>query len=215
MKKNLFSIILISSITGMAITGFNKIHKKVVCFGDSITHGAQVDGHSWVYFLSNEHKQIDFVNAGRNGRKTADKLELLPVLKKYPDANYYLIFLGVNDLKDGNDSMVNSCVENMNWMIDQVRKVNPKAQIILLAPSDINLETMNDLNRGKKYNENTKQSLYKLKDRYEELAKKQHTGFISLLHVISKPNYADGLHPDVAGQKEIANAVWKGLKKYF
>ncbi len=99
MKRNLFSIILISSITVMAITGFNKIHKQVVCFGDSITHGAQVDGHSWVYFLSKDHPKIDFVNAGRNGRKTADKEELLPVLKKYPDANYYLFFLGVNDLK--------------------------------------------------------------------------------------------------------------------
>ncbi len=74
---------------------------------------------------------------------------------------------------------------------------------------------MNDLNRGKKYNENTKQSLYKLEKKYEELAEKQHTGFISLLHVVSKPNYADGLHPDIAGQKEIAKAVWKGLKKYF
>lgn len=215
MNGKFFSILIISSLTVMAITGFGKIHKQVVCFGDSITHGAQVDGHSWVYFLSREHPKIDFVNAGRNGRKTADKEQLLPVLKKYPDANYYMIFLGVNDLKDGNDSMVNSCVENMQWMIDEIRKVNSKAQIIILAPSDINLETMNDLNRGKKYNENTKQSLHKLEKKYEELAEAQHTGFISLLHVVSKPNYADGLHPNVEGQKQIAKAVWKGLKKYF
>lgn len=197
----------------MAITGFTKIHKQVVCFGDSITHGAQVDGHSWVYFLSKDHPNINFVNAGRNGRKTADKEELLPVLKKYPDANYYLIFLGVNDLKDGNDSMVNSCVENMQWMITVIRKVNDKAKILILAPSDINLQTMNEINKGKKYNENTKESLYKLEKRYKELAEEQHTGFISLLHVVSEPNYADGLHPNIAGQKEIEKAVWKGLKK--
>ena len=215
MNRKFFSIVLISSITVMAITGFNKTHKQVVCFGDSITHGAQVDGHSWVYFLSKDHPKIDFVNAGRNGRKTADKEEFLPVLNKYPNANYYLFFLGVNDLKDGNDSMVNSCVENVHWMINEIRKVNSKAKVVILSPSDINLQTMNDINKGKKYNENTKQSLYKLEKRYEELAEKQHTGFISLLHVVSKPNYADGLHPDVAGQKEIANAVWKGLKKYF
>ena len=213
MKTKFISILILASVTAIAITGFRKIHGQVVCFGDSITRGAQVDGHSWVYFLSKDHAKIDFVNAGRNGRKTADKEELLPVLKKYPDANYYLIFLGVNDLKDGNDSMVNTCVENMQWMIEQVRKVNSKAQIVILAPSDINLETMNDLNRGKKYDENTKASLYKLKDRYQELAKTQHTGFISLLHMVSKPNYADGLHPNIAGQKEIAEAVWKGLKK--
>lgn len=214
MNKKLISILIIASFTAVAITGFRKIHGQVVCFGDSITHGAQVDGHSWVYFLSKDHPKIDFVNAGRNGRKTADKDELLPVLKQYPNANYYLFFLGVNDLKNGNDSMVNTCVANMEWMIDQVRKVNSKAQIIILSPSDINLETMNDLNRGKKYNVNTKRSLYKLEKKYEDLSEAQHTGFISLLHVVSKPNYADGLHPDIAGQKEIAKAVWKGLKKY-
>lgn len=187
--------------------------KQVVCFGDSITHGAEVDGQSWVWFLSKEHPDIDFVNAGRNGRKTADKQELIPVLKEYPHADCYMIFLGVNDLKNGNDSMVNNCVANMKWMISAIRKVNNDAKIILLAPSDINLETMNDINRNKKYNENTKRSLYKLEKKYKELSDKEHTGFISLLHVVSKVNYADGLHPNIDGQKEIANTVWKGLKK--
>ena len=84
MNKKLFSLLMIASFTALAITGFRSIHGQVVCFGDSITHGAQVDGHSWVYFLSKDHPNIDFVNAGRNGRKTADKEELLPVLKNIP-----------------------------------------------------------------------------------------------------------------------------------
>jgi lysophospholipase L1-like esterase len=109
--------------------------------------------------------------------------------------------------------MVNSCVENMQWMIDEIRKVNSEAKIVILAPSDINLKTMNDINRNKKYNESTKQSLYQLEKKYKELAVEQQISFISLLHVVSKPNYADGLHPNIAGQKEIAKAVWKGLKK--
>src|SRR6185437_2673082 len=206
------SIIVLSVILFFS---FKKIDKQVVCFGDSITRGAEVDGQSWVWFLSKEHWDIDFVNAGRNGRKTADKQELIPVLKEYPHADCYMIFLGVNDLKNENDSMVNNCVANMKWMISAIRKVNNDAKIILLAPSDINLETMNDINRNKKYNENTKQSLYKLEKKYKELADEKQTGFISLLHVVSKANYADGLHPNIEGQKEIANAVWKGLKKFI
>jgi lysophospholipase L1-like esterase len=91
--------------------------------------------------------------------------------------------------------------------------VSANAKIILLAPTDINLKTMNDINRNKKYNENTKQSLYKLEKKYKELAVEQQISFISLLHAVSKPNYADGLHPNIAGQKEIAKVVWKGLKK--
>ena len=210
MSKKIASLWIITCITAIVISGFRNIHGQVVCFGDSITQG---DGHSWVYFLSQEHLDMDFVNAGRSGRKTADKEELLPVLKKYPDADYYLIFLGVNDLKNGNDSMVNICVNNMQWMINEIKKVNSKAKVVILAPSDINLKTMNEINKGKMYNENTKQSLYKLKKRYKELAEVQHTGFISLLHVVSKPNYADGLHPTMTGQMEIAKAVWNGLKK--
>lgn len=213
MKKKVVSLLIIACITAMVITGFRNLHGQVVCFGDSITYGAQVDGHSWVYFLSQEHSDVDFVNAGRSGRKTADKAELLPVLEKYPKANEYLIFLGVNDLKNGNDSMVNNCVENMQWMINEIRKVNSEAKIVILAPSDINLETMNEINRKKEYNENTKRSLYKLEKRYKELAVEQQINFISLLHVVSKPNYADGLHPNIPGQQEIAKAVWKGLKK--
>lgn len=213
MSKKLFSLLVIGCVAVIVITGFKKINKQVVCFGDSITYGAQVDGHSWVYFLSQEHPDIDFVNAGRSGRKTSDKEELLPVLKKYPKADDYLIFLGVNDLKNGNDSIVNSCVENMTWMINEIRKVNSTGKIIIMAPSDINLKTMNDINRKKEYNENTQRSLFKLEKRYKKLAVNQQINFISLLHVVSKPNYADGLHPDIAGQKEIANAVWKGLNK--
>jgi lysophospholipase L1-like esterase len=185
---------------------------QIVCFGDSITYGAKVDGHSWVFFLNENHPEIDFVNTGRSGRRTADKKELLPVLEKYPSADKYLIFLGVNDLKDGNDSMVNNNVENMKWMVAEIRKVNPKAQIVLLAPTDINLKTMDSVNVKKKYNQNTKTSLRHLRKSYHKLAKDQELGFISLLHAVSKPNYADGLHPDLAGQKEIAEVVWKGLK---
>ena len=215
-KYKLYSL-LISFIllTGMMLNHGEDIHGKVVCFGDSITHGAKVDGHSWVYFLNKNHSQINFVNAGRNGRKTADKKELLPVLKENPDANYYLIFLGVNDLKDGTEQMVKDCVENMQWMIDKNRQTNKDAHILILTPTDINLKTMAPINVRKKYNENTKQSLVMLKNRYKKLADKNSIQFLSLLHTVSPPNYVDGLHPNVTGQKQIANAVWKGMNIIF
>ena len=193
----------------------NGIKGKVVCFGDSITHGAKVNGHSWVYFLSKDHKDNNFINAGRNGRKTSDKEEILPVLKANPDADYFLIFLGVNDLKDGNDSLVNICVQNMKWMINKIRETNSKTKIVILSPSDINLKTMSALNVKKKYNENTKQSLRKLEISYKELAKEESAGFISLLKTVSPQNYADVLHPNITGQQQIAAAVWKGLYKIF
>jgi lysophospholipase L1-like esterase len=213
----IFKLLLVSIVLGfMGMNLTQQEKKEIVCFGDSITHGAQVGGHSWVYLLQNGHKDIDFINAGRNGRKTSDKEELLPVLNKYPNPDFILIFLGVNDLKNGNDSMVNQCVNNMDWMIKRIKETDPSTRIIILSPTDINLKTMSPLNVGKKYNENTKKSLVELEKKYEQLAVKDSTGFISLLHTISPSNYADGLHPNIKGQSEIAAKIWKSLtRNYF
>src|SRR5664279_5401690 len=150
MFKRIFLTAIVFISMAFVFMGFRNIHGKVVCFGDSITYGAQVDGKSWVYFLSQNHPGVDFINAGRSGRKTSDKEELLPVLQQHSNADYYLIFLGVNDLKDGTDSMVTSCVVNMKWMIAEIRKVDDKAKILILAPTDINLQSMNEINVKKK-----------------------------------------------------------------
>ncbi|MBX6379952.1 MAG: SGNH/GDSL hydrolase family protein [Thermoflavifilum aggregans] len=190
---------------------------QIVCFGDSITHGAEVDGHSWVWMLQQQHgnDQLQFINAGRNGRKTSDRQELLPVLQQYPHAQLYLIFLGVNDLKNATPQNVDSCVLNMQWMIAQIRRINPHAHVVILSPCNINLQTMSAINRQKQYNTRTQEALFKLEKRYHQLAKSMHTGFVSLLHVVSPENYADGLHPNLAGQQQIADAVWKYLIKHF
>lgn len=214
-KKWVILTVCFSLGIGLIISGFRSIQHEVVCFGDSITYGADVDGQSWVWYLSRQHADITFINAGRSGRKTTDRQELLPVLQQYDRAGSYLIFLGVNDLKDGNDSMVNLCVQNVHWMVDEIRKVNKDAQVILLAPTDINLKTMSAINVQKKYNQNTKRALYRLEEAYKELAGRIHVDFISLLHAVSKSNYADGLHPDRKGQEEIATLVWKRLSRLF
>ncbi|SEA38373.1 Lysophospholipase L1 [Arachidicoccus rhizosphaerae] len=190
--------------------------KTVVCFGDSITYGAQVDGKSWVWYLEQQQSGTAFayINAGRSGRKTADKSELLPVLNKYPHAEMYVFFLGVNDLKNGNDAMVASCIQNMQWMIDQVRKKDPTAKILILSPSDINTKIMNDINKGKLYNENTRISLKKLAFGYKKLAQQNKTGFLSLLNVVPRKAYADGLHPNAKGQQALYKAIDKKINSY-
>jgi lysophospholipase L1-like esterase len=190
--------------------------KMVVCFGDSITYGAQVDGHSWVWYLQQNEKSTPYayINAGRSGRKTADREELLPVLERYPTADMYVFFLGVNDLKNGNDSMVTRCLNNMQWMIDQVKEKAPKAKILLLAPSDINTEIMNEINKKKQYNANTRRSLQQLERGYRGLAKKNKVGFLSLLHVVPRLAYADGLHPNQEGQQALFQAIGKKIISY-
>ncbi len=211
--------IIAAAIIFMISTGMvmkeNGIKGKMLCFGDSITYGAFVRGYAWDDLLNKESDSVFVVNAGRKGRKTSDRKELVPVLKENTDANYVLFFLGVNDLKNGNDSMVNSCVENMEWMIKQVKAEIPGAKIVLMAPTGINLHKMSEINVKKLYNENTKKSLKEMAAKYKELAEQESIGYINLLNTVSPGNYVDGLHPDKKGQRQIAGKVWSELNKLY
>lgn len=183
---------------------------EILCFGDSITHAR---GYGWVEKIGEKHDSVTMINAGRSGRKTSDKDELAVPVSDNDSSDWVLFFLGVNDLRDGIPEMVASCVENMDWMIGQVMKGIPGARIVLMAPTDINLESMNQINRDKNYNRKTKDSLYLMEKEYRELAEMRGVDFISLLHAVSPENFYDGLHPDQKGQQEIADAVWQGLEK--
>ena len=55
--------------------------------------------------------------------------------------------------------------------------------------------------------------LAKLEVEYKELAKKKGVSFVSLLDVVGKNNYKDGLHPNGAGDAEIAKAILDFLDK--
>ena len=214
-KLSVFFVLLILIISTTAIMKNGGIKGKILCFGDSITYGAFVRGYAWDDLLNKKSDSVFVVNAGRNGRKTPDRKELPPVLKENTDANYVLFFLGVNDLKNGNDSMVNSCVENMRWMIKLVKTEIPKAKIVLMAPTAIDLKEMSPINVKKKYNENTQRSLMELEKKYKALAEKEKVGFINLLHAVSPGNYVDGLHPNKIGQRQIADIVWNDLNKLY
>ncbi len=214
-KLYLFFILLILIISTAAVMKDGGIKGKILCFGDSITYGAFVRGYAWDDLLNKKSDSVFVVNGGRNGRKTSDRKELLPVLKENTDADYVLFFLGVNDLKNGNDSMVNGCVDNMRWMINLVKAEIPAAKIVLMAPTAIDLKEMSPVNVKKKYNENTQKSLIELEKKYKVLARQEKVGFINLLHAVSPGNYVDGLHPDKKGQRQIADKVWEDLNKLY
>ena len=163
--------------------------------------------------LGESHSSLVTVNAGRSGRKTSDRNELAQPLSANSDSDWVLFFLGVNDLKDGTPEMVRNCLENMEWMISQAKEKAPRARIVLMAPVDINLKQMSEVNVGKKYNKNTRDSLHLMEEEYASLARRAGVEFISLLHAVTPEHFHDGLHPDRRGQQEIAEAVWLGMER--
>lgn len=209
MKSIISPITILILFNGFMIT--QKSQYKILCFGDSITRGAGVEGNGWVEQVAKKSDKFLMINAGRNGRKTSDREELIPVLEKNKDADLISIMLGVNDLKNGNDSLVNICVNNMKWMISQIKTHLPHAQILLMAPCNISFETMSEVNKQKKYNENTYNSLIQLEKKYEELASEEKINFLSLFNFVSPNNFLDGVHPNVEGHKEIAEKVYQKI----
>jgi len=197
-------------------TECDSLQGKFLCIGDSITYGTYIDGvytgdRSWVQYLAAKSDRISTINGGRSGRDTVSKAEIIPILNKHLDASYVLFFLGVNDLNNASDELLNACITNMKWMIDQTRSIIPNARIVLMAPASINPKTVTDFFRKGGYNEKTQEYLIRLASMYQELARGENLTFIDLTQTVSPSNFTDGIHPSLAGQQQIADKIWREL----
>lgn len=180
--------------------------ERILCFGDSIT--AKPDG--WVMTVNNS-PFYETINCGRNGRRAVGCVsELAPYLEKHSDIDKIMIFLGVNDLpardKRSADIKVALCVSGIEEAIDLALTRFKSKDIILVAPCGVNPATMSEINLKKGY-QITQPILVQLESAFKILAEKKDIQFLSLLNVVSKENYLDGLHPNDAGNDQIAEAV--------
>lgn len=183
---------------------------RILFYGDSITANGE-----WVAEVG-KNESIETINAGRSGRKAAQaKEELAPYLNKYADLDVIIMFLGVNDLpardKRPGDVKVAACADSMSAAIDLALTRFKPENIILVAPCNVNPNTMSDVNLQKGY-QVTPPLLAKMEKEFEKLAKVKGIDFFSLLNVVSKENYKDGLHPNKDGDHEIATAISEFLQ---
>ena len=190
---------------GIALTVHAAPGQRVLCFGDSITEGG-----SWVA-SAGKTASVETINAGKAGRKAAEaKTSLAAYLDKYRDIDRIIMLLGINDLpardKRPGDVKVAACVSNMGAAIDLALTRFKPQDIILVAPCGVNPGKMSQVNLAKGY-DITQPLLVQLEAGYKALALKKGVLFLSLLNVVSKDNYKDGLHPNKEGDAEIAQAV--------
>ena len=190
---------------------------RVLCFGDSVTEGTYIDGRwnrgtSWVNVVDQlGADQIEAINDGVSGRRTGNRKDLTRALAANKDIDHVIFFLGVNDLCVATEDRLRGCVENTEWMIRQTREAYGDIPITIMSSPGLSIGNVAPKFHKMGYDEKEQAMLDRLRGKYRKLAAGNTCGFVDLWGVVSPENYSDGLHPNTAGQRQIAEAVWKNV----
>ena len=180
-------------------------NKTILCFGDSITAGYGLDDTNDAYPAVLQHTidslKLEFtvINSGVSGETSAGgKSRIDWVIKQAPTV--FLLELGANDGLRG--VPLSETRANLQAIIDVVQDKSSES-IIVLAGMEL------PPNMGQDYTTEFRQL-------FADLAEKNNIAFIPFILKdvggITSLNQRDGIHPNVAGHKLVADTIWKVLR---
>ncbi|HEY8832911.1 MAG TPA: arylesterase [Gemmatimonadaceae bacterium] len=176
----------------------------VLFFGTSLTAGLGLDPEQAFPSLIEkkavaEGLPIKAVNGGLSGETTAGAVRRIDWVLRTP-ADLVVIEGGANDALRGLSP--DAARANLEQVITAIRQKQPRAKIVLVqmeAPP----------NYGATYTRN-------FRTIYADIARKENVPLLPFLldgvAGISRLNQADGVHPNVAGERIVADNLWKSLK---
>jgi len=178
--------------------------KNIIFFGDSLTAGFGLDEEE--SFPALIRKKIDsmglnytVVNAGLSGETSSGGKNRIDWILNQP-TDIFVLELGANDMLRGLD--VEETRKNLRAILESVRAKYPNAQLIVAGMQAAP-------NMGQDYTR-------KFNSIFPEIAREYRAILIPFLlqdvAAIPELNLPDGKHPNVDGQKIVANTVWKYLK---
>jgi lysophospholipase L1-like esterase len=201
-------MLLLSSAAGAAKT-------KIVCLGDSITLGEGVrNEENFISLLGAANPGWETVNDGRSGWSTATYLErkqqVVPAIPE--NAGIILILLGTNDILHGHaDDSVARVSRQMDQLTDLIHKRVPKAEIVLLTPTNVFPSDLSGRLRGAGFGEKSPQDLKLIGNALRDLADRKGYRCVDLYQAVTAGNTLDGVHPNAAGHRQIKDAIVKAL----
>ena len=185
--------------------------QNIIFFGDSLTAGYQLPASaSFPSLLQQRIDSLDLpyktFNYGVSGETSAGgRLRLASVLNRQ-SVDVFVLALGANDGLRG--IPVRETTQNLQTIIDQVKLKNPEARLVLVG-----LEFPFDL--GPLGGHRMARYALEFKALFREMAEKNSVPFVPFLlqGVIGQRhlNLPDGVHPNAAGQKILAENVWAVL----
>jgi len=178
----------------------------IVALGDSLTAGFGLSRKQAYPALIAEKMreagyQFEVVNAGSSGDTTAGGLQRLPaILRAHKKIDIFILELGINDAFRG--VPIDQIRDNLQAIIDQVRARHPTAAIVIAGmqlpdfSSDDYVGAFGGI--------------------FGALAEKNHAALIPyLLEGVggnAELNQWDRVHPNAAGQRVLAENVWRILE---
>ncbi len=175
--------------------------KTILFFGNSLSAGYGVEAdESFPALIQKRIDSLDLpytvVNAGVSGETTATGLSRIDWVLEKQDVDIFVLELGANDGLRGLPPAETK--KNLITMIDRVKKVHPEAKIILAG-------MMVPPSMGEEYSS-------KYNPIYGEIATEKNVALIPFLLQdvggVDSLNQSDGIHPNPAGAKIVAENVW-------
>ncbi|HEX8427407.1 arylesterase [Hymenobacter sp.] len=186
--------------------------QNIIFFGDSLTAGYQLPASAaFPTLLQQRTNSLGLAyktfNYGVSGETSAGgRLRLASVLNRQP-VDVFVLALGANDGLRG--IPVRETTQNLQTIIDQVKLKYPKARIVLVG-----LEFPFDL--GPLGGHQMARYAQEFKALFRALADQNNLPFVPFLlqGVLGRRelNLPDGVHPNAAGQKILADNVWTVLQ---
>ena len=177
---------------------------SVLFFGTSLTAGYGLDPSQAFPMIvaaraAAEGVPITAINAGLSGETSAGALRRIDWALKNP-VDVVVVETGGNDALRALDA--NALKSNLTAIIGRIRKAQPDAKILLAvmeAPP----------NFGARYTAGFREA-------YATVARNEGVALVPFLldRVAGRPelNQEDGIHPNLAGEKIVADNVWRALK---
>ncbi|MFN0278904.1 MAG: arylesterase [Pyrinomonadaceae bacterium] len=176
---------------------------KIIAFGDSLTAGFGLsEKESYPYLLQEKLKadgyNYEVVNAGVSGDTSLGGLERSDWVLEQENAKILVLELGANDLLRG--APVARMKDNLDKIIRKAKAKNIKVLLCgMLAPPAMGAEYQRDFTMA-----------------FPDLATEHKVEFLPFLleNIALKKelNQADGIHPNPAGAKIMADNIYKALK---
>src|SRR4051794_18387297 len=178
----------------------------IVALGDSLTAGYGLSRkQAWPALLAEKMREAGYefevVNAGSSGDTTTGGLRRLPaLLRAHKKIDIFVLELGINDAFRG--VSIEQIRSNLQTIIDQVRARQPNASIVIAGMQLPNVSSDDYVGA--------------FGGIFRALAEKNRATLIPyfLEGVGGDPelNQWDRVHPNAAGQRVLAENVWRVLK---